>query len=515
MAGETALSAMLLGLTLLLAKIGEDLAKRLGIPSFIGAVLIGIIIGPAVIGLVNPTELTYIKLFIMLGIDFLLFIAGAEELAEAFRKRPSSRLLAFSILLLIIPTIVVALVVHLVLHEPLPLGISLGIIMGIVSVGPMVKTLIETGELKKPVGIKLVTLGILAEALGIVMFNAVGNNLLESLKAMAVTLVFLTALYYFGKRVFPAILHIVERASWAGEASFAVIIALILTTGYLAELLGFNAAVVSLILGVFASSYLRERPDHMEKLKAFTYGFFEPLFFAGIGLYMSKIDSGALAIALILILLLAVTKMAVTKAFDPSLGRSHLFLILAKGGVDAALLATLLTKEPENGLPPQLYTASVIAIISLAILSALPFRGVSAPSMRRDASFWGQPVSSLQYLPIYISIDDTLRRASSLLSDYPSLIVTRDGEPVGYITQSDLLYIDPQLTPRLRVAVLEPFKPVPIVQENDTLYKAMVKMYESESNVVAIVDKQGRIKGALYARQIFEALSKQKLVSEE
>ncbi len=507
------ISAVLLGLTLLMAKMGEDLAKRIGIPSFIGAIIAGIILGPAVLNIVNPEELVYIKLFIKLGIDFLLFIAGAEELSEALSKKPSKKTIAFSILLILLPLIVTAVFVDMLTGNT-PLAIAIGIIMGIVSVGPMIKTLIEIGELKTSTGVKLVTIGLLAETLGIIAFNAVGGNFWEMARAVVVTTIFLVLLYYIGKRLFPTILHVVERASWAGEASFAVIIALILTTGYLAEILGFNAAVVSLILGVFASSYLRERPDHMEKLKAFTYGFFEPLFFAGIGLYMSKISISSLVVAGALVALLIFSKIIVVKLYDREIELRYAFLILSKGGIDAALLASILDSRKLGEMPPEIYTASVITIIALAVMSAIPFRGASRVETGKNASFWGQPVKNLSYLPIYVDIGDTIKKASSLLSEYPSIIVVKGGEPVGYLTQSDLLYIDPELASKLRIAVLEPFKPVPIVTENESLYRAMIKLYETESNVIAVVDKNGRIKGALYARQILEALSKQKLVNE-
>ncbi len=513
MAEYVSISALLLGLTLLTAKMGEDLAKRSGIPSFIGAVVAGILLGPAALDIVNPEELVYIKLFILLGIDFLLFIAGAEELAEALSKKPSLKTVGFSILLMVLPLIVTSVFVHMI-TENMPLAIAIGIIMGIVSVGPMVKTLMEIGELKTSTGAKLVTLGLLAETIGIIAFNAVGESVWEMARAVFMTTVFLIILYYIGKRLFPAILHVVERASWAGEASFAVIIALILTTGYLAEILGFNAAVVSLILGVFAASYLRERPDHMEKLKAFTYGFFEPLFFAGIGLYMSKINLLSLMVAGVLVALLMFSKILVVKLYDRGMNLKYAFLILSKGGIDAALLASILESKKLGEMPPEIYTASVVTIIVLAIISALPFRGASRVETGKNASFWGQPVKNLSYLPIYVDIGDTIKKASSLLSEYPSIIIVKEGEPIGYLTQSDLLYIDPELASKLRIAVLEPFKPVPIVSENESLYRAMIKLYETESNVIAVVDKNGKIKGALYARQILEALSKQKLVSE-
>ncbi len=72
---------------LLAAKLGDELFKRLNQPSIVGEILAGVLIGPSVIGLVEPGET--LEVFAELGVVFLLFWVGLEtklsELAEVGR----------------------------------------------------------------------------------------------------------------------------------------------------------------------------------------------------------------------------------------------------------------------------------------------------------------------------------------------------------------------------------------------------------------------------------------------
>ncbi|MGL6279942.1 MAG: cation:proton antiporter, partial [Gaiella sp.] len=61
---------------LLAAKLGDELFKRLGQPTLIGEILAGVIVGPAVLGLVEPSEV--IEVFAELGVVFILFWVGLE-----------------------------------------------------------------------------------------------------------------------------------------------------------------------------------------------------------------------------------------------------------------------------------------------------------------------------------------------------------------------------------------------------------------------------------------------------
>src|SRR5271165_4537617 len=78
------LSLLFLGVLLISAKLGEELFRKLGFIPFVGAILAGIVIGPGVFNFIQV--IPPISLFISLGINFLLFVSGAEEF-EAARVR--------------------------------------------------------------------------------------------------------------------------------------------------------------------------------------------------------------------------------------------------------------------------------------------------------------------------------------------------------------------------------------------------------------------------------------------
>ncbi len=337
MAEEAALLAVYVGLVLLTAKVLEDLVRRAGLPGFIGAILAGFILGPAGLNIVREEYVSKMGLLLTLGIDFLLFLAGAEELSR-IRGGLRGRDTAITATLLGLTTFTVAATLHLIYRgslESTPL-IAYGLVMAIVSLGPLIHALIETGLISSKEGATVVKVGVLAEAGGIILFNMVYGGF--NLYSMIATPLFFAAIYVFGRRLLTRLLYLVEDVVSAKEAPFAVIVALVLTASYLAELIGFNAAVTALLLGLFASSYLEERPAYMERLRAFTFGFFEPLFFAGIGLKVPRLDPATLSLTLLIAGVTALPKLVTVAAWG--LMPAGL-AVLAKGGVDAALLLTL------------------------------------------------------------------------------------------------------------------------------------------------------------------------------
>src|SRR5918998_4622315 len=63
-------------LVLLAAKVGDELFKRIGPPALVGEILAGVVVGPSVLGLVEPDET--LEVFAELGVVFLLFWVGLE-----------------------------------------------------------------------------------------------------------------------------------------------------------------------------------------------------------------------------------------------------------------------------------------------------------------------------------------------------------------------------------------------------------------------------------------------------
>lgn len=69
---------------LLLTKIGAHVSNIFNFPSVIGELLVGIIAGPAVLGILTPTNLVHY--FSELGVIILMFIAGLEGNLQMLMK---------------------------------------------------------------------------------------------------------------------------------------------------------------------------------------------------------------------------------------------------------------------------------------------------------------------------------------------------------------------------------------------------------------------------------------------
>lgn len=83
-------AVLFLAALILAAKLFGEILHRIGQPTILGNVLGGIIIGPAVFGLVSPID--EIELFVSIGVFFLFFLIGLEEidvqgLFRVLRKR--------------------------------------------------------------------------------------------------------------------------------------------------------------------------------------------------------------------------------------------------------------------------------------------------------------------------------------------------------------------------------------------------------------------------------------------
>ncbi|MGH2899992.1 MAG: cation:proton antiporter, partial [Solirubrobacteraceae bacterium] len=69
---------------LLAAKLGDELFRRLRQPTIVGEILAGLLVGPAVLGLVEPGEV--LEVFAELGVVFLLFWVGLETRLSELRE---------------------------------------------------------------------------------------------------------------------------------------------------------------------------------------------------------------------------------------------------------------------------------------------------------------------------------------------------------------------------------------------------------------------------------------------
>ncbi|MDG6965691.1 MAG: cation:proton antiporter, partial [Nitrososphaerota archaeon] len=292
-----------LGILLVGAKLGEETFRKLGLIPFVGAIIVGIFLGPGVFDVVQV--LPTIALFVTIGIDFLLFVSGAEEfeadrLRGVLAKRTS---VVVSLAQFSVRFLAVTAASYLVFHQVVT-AVVIGIVAGMSSAGPLSRLLTDTGLARTADGTAIFSQVLVIEVAAVVVYSFVSDlaGKVVSLATLALTAAELggaiLGIVVFGRYVMVPLLERVEARFKSREAVFAIIITILLIAGFVGEVTGFNAAIVALFLGLLMQKFLAARPVLMEKLRSFTYGFFEPLFFAGIGLYFVRVTPALVVAAL-------------------------------------------------------------------------------------------------------------------------------------------------------------------------------------------------------------------------
>jgi len=481
-------AAIAIGGILLAAKLGEDGAGRLRLPSFIGALIAGVIIGPAGLGFISEDVVGEIGLLLSIGINFTLFLAGVEELSNPLLLKPSRREVLQAFYVFFPGMVSTAIAVFYILRD-MYTSILFASAVSLTSLGPLTKILLESAHGISARALQALRVGLVVELLGIMVYNSLYHGL--TVYSLLATVVFVVGVAVLGRTYMDRALRFTERVLAIREAPFAIIVALILLAGYLAELIGFNAAITALLLGVFASNYLHERPAYLERIRAFTYGFLEPLFFAGIGLYAARPDLYSTLYVLLLALILP-PRILVSLSLDFPLRES--LVLGAKGGIDAAMLLALLL---EGRIDSSLYTAGVFTVLSSTLLAASSVRTLGA-----KPELWRMKIGEIVLGHDAVYYKERASYAAKLLAGRGALIVVGEKyRPVGYIMAEDLIGLPADLLETIPVSLFARTE-VPIVREDWLVADLVADQSLIHEPIIAVVDSEGRLVGTLKPQQI-------------
>lgn len=272
---------------------------RLPIPEVVLQIVLGIIIGPHVLGWVRPDEPVHV--FAVVGLAFLLFLAGLEIDLAQLRGR-LLRLTATAYALSFGLAVLVGLAARSVGLVRSPLLVA--VILSATSLGVLVPILDNSGLLGRPLGHVVVAGASLAEVVPVVLVSLLFSMRAGDLRAELVLL-----------GAFLAVVAAAAGAVWGAERSARLSRALlqlqdttaqVRVRGALALLLLFAAAAstfgLEAILGAFLAGValrLLDRDQQMthtelpRKLRAVGFGVFVPFFFVSTG---TAIDVQALVV---------------------------------------------------------------------------------------------------------------------------------------------------------------------------------------------------------------------------
>lgn len=262
------------------------LSGRIGIPAAVGEIIFGILVGPHVLGVIEPTPFT--AFLAEFGFAFLMFLAGLElDFSRIEREGVRGFLVALGIAALVF---VLAFAVAAVLGEPLFLGIA----FGAMALGILLVTLAEVGQTRTALGQTTIFVGSLGEFLTIILLSGfaiyhrlgLGWTLLEEMAKLGVifvaaylVLVVLRTLIWW----FPASFSRVVATRDPSEIGVRAGMATMLVFVALASLMGLKAILGAFVAGALFSAVFREKGILETKMSSIGFGFFVPIFFIGVG----------------------------------------------------------------------------------------------------------------------------------------------------------------------------------------------------------------------------------------
>ncbi|MEC0142723.1 cation:proton antiporter [Paenibacillus alginolyticus] len=269
-----------LAIILLASKIAGDISVRLGQPSVLGKLLIGIVLGPSVLGLVTSTEI--LKEISQIGVILLMFIAGLETDTEEF-KRTGKGSAYVGVLGIIVPFALGFLTGSTLGLSQLE-SIFLGLLLSATSVSISVQALKEMGKLKSREGTTILGAAVIDDILVIVALAFVMSFAGGDVNLGMVILkkfVFFAVAILLGWKVVPWVLKKFAPLR-VTEAVISAALIICFVYAYFAEYTGVAAIIGAYIAGV-AISLTKYKHEVFEKVETIGYSIFVPVFFTSIG----------------------------------------------------------------------------------------------------------------------------------------------------------------------------------------------------------------------------------------
>ncbi len=269
-----------LAIILLASKIAGDVSVRLGQPSVLGKLLIGIVLGPSMLGLVHDTEI--LEELSQIGVILLMFIAGLETDIDEFKR--TGKASSFVGIGGIIVPLLLGYVSGTILNLSPIESWFLGLLLSATSVSISVQALKEMNRLKSREGATILGAAVIDDvvviiALAFLMSMAGGDVHLGTMILKKV--IFFAGAILIGWKVVPWVLKRFAPLR-VTEAVISAALIICFMYAYLAEYAGVAAIIGAYIAGV-AISVTNYKHEVFEKVETISYSIFVPVFFTSIG----------------------------------------------------------------------------------------------------------------------------------------------------------------------------------------------------------------------------------------
>jgi len=355
------------------------LMPRLPLPGALIEIVAGVVIGPAVLGWVHTDEA--ISVLALLGLSFLLFLAGFEVDVRRFRGKVGRQ-------------VAVGLMASIILAGGIGVaftasgmrgGLFIAIALLATSLGLIVPVLADAGALHRPTGILAVAGASAGEVAAVVALSlgAGGTDMAPTgrllLLALLVTLLIAVGAVIVGAEHVGRIAGVINRlADTTAQIRIRLTVLLVAGCALAAEGLGFEAILGAFLAGILIRTIDPDpessHPRYPVKLEAIGFGLLIPVFFitSGINIDVAGLieNPSALAGVPVFVLALLIVRGLPVFAFRRQLPGKAL---LAVGLLQATSLPFLLTVTAIGTDMGILEESTAAALVAAGIVSVLVF----------------------------------------------------------------------------------------------------------------------------------------------
>jgi Kef-type K+ transport system membrane component KefB len=286
--------------------------RKLHIPQVVGALIAGVVLGPAILGFITPNEM--IEKMAEIGVILLMFNAGLETNFSQLKITLKS---AFVIAALgVIVPLGGGFVLAYVFGEGILESVFIGVLLTATSVSITVETLQEMGKLKTMTGTAVLGAAVVDDIVGIIILSAIMQIGDGGLTFAGTALVFARIVGFFvlalivGYAAFKLFEYIDSKFGEIRRVSIMAL-ALCFALAYFSEIFGVANIIGAYVAGIILCN--SKSAQYIEsKTNVLSYMLFSPIFFVSVGLTISfdGFSPRILLFAGLLLLMAIITKVA-------------------------------------------------------------------------------------------------------------------------------------------------------------------------------------------------------------
>lgn len=366
----------------------RGLGRWVAVPLVVFEIVLGLILGPALLGWIQPGP--FAQAFSDFGLAMLFFLAGSEIDFRAIRGRPIGRAAIGWIV-----SLAAGFGIAVLLAPDLPAAAFIGIALTSTALGTIMPVLRDSGDLRTPFGVAVIALGAIGEfgpLLAISLFLSGRSPLVAALVLIGFAIVAAAGIWLATRDV----RHAVHRAITAtlhtsGQFGVRLVVLVIVALVTLSVVLDLDMLLGAFTAGVIYRLLLSGAPEHdieiMEsKVEALGYGFLVPVFFIYTGVTFDLdalfADPGTLALLpIFLVLLLVVRGLPSLLAAPPGSSTRDRAAIGLFGATGLPIIVAVTAIGVEAG---DLASGTASALVGAGMLSVLLFPLIALALRKRS-----------------------------------------------------------------------------------------------------------------------------------